>query len=371
MKWAEPSKHFQSRLQFNLSNGSLMVNGLKAGDQGDYSLMVDDRELKIIQLSLFGNLSEALILTTSISLGSTIELTCNVSGDPHQYRWWKDGGEISRLHQLIDGNRTLVILKASRRDCGIYTCVATNPASSIQTDCTLIIPGFLNKDIAIIVLSTISLVFSCVFFFAHVPLKQWKTKSEKAVKRLKRWRRLLNVCDSVSRVVAFSILIHWSWIEGSDLFAVAASCTVLLQLLTWIPLITVQNLDFWCTDCFQKRMDIWKWTVFGLHVIVIVISITFVTLTSDPNYATCDSSLITWRVFFATTIGSAVTFSLYFVVNLCRNKYTSGNIDNGKKQYDGETQESKLTHQVGAAAESLKLNLESVQETSFSDDIPN
>ncbi|XP_051899432.1 immunoglobulin superfamily member 10-like isoform X2 [Pristis pectinata] len=141
MKRAEPSKHFWSRLQFNLSNGSLIVNGLKPGDRGDYSLMVDDHELKITRLSLFSNLSEALILTTSISLGSTIGLTCNVSGDPHQFRWWKDGGEVSRRHQLIDGNRTLVIPNASRRDNGAYVCVATNPVSCIQTHYPLIIPG--------------------------------------------------------------------------------------------------------------------------------------------------------------------------------------------------------------------------------------
>ncbi|XP_051899410.1 uncharacterized protein LOC127585773 isoform X2 [Pristis pectinata] len=282
MKWAEPSEQFKSRLQFIPSNGSLIVNRLEAGDQGAYSFTVDQRELEIIQLLLFDTLMKALILTNSSSIDSTIRLTCNVSGDPHEYQWWKDGGEVSRLHQLIDGNRTLVILKASRYDCGIYTCVATNPVSSIQADYTLIIAGFPPEDVAVITLSIIELVISSAFLIAFVFLHCLKLEGWKAVKNHNYWLLGLLLCNMVSLAAIFIALIFRIGIE-----------------------------------------DIWKWTVFGLHVIVIIISITFLMLMSDPNYRGCDSSFITWRVFFVTMIWCAVTLLLYFVVHWGRKKETS------------------------------------------------
>ncbi|XP_059826758.1 uncharacterized protein LOC132394512 isoform X3 [Hypanus sabinus] len=66
-KWAEPSEQFNSRLQFIQFNGSLMVNRLQAGDQGDYSFTMDSRLLKVISVLVFGlPLVETSIVVTSI-----------------------------------------------------------------------------------------------------------------------------------------------------------------------------------------------------------------------------------------------------------------------------------------------------------------
>ncbi|XP_072888895.1 uncharacterized protein [Hemitrygon akajei] len=209
VRWAEPSEQFKSRLQFNQSNGSLIVNRLDAGDEGAYSFTVDDQERKIIQLLLFEKLVEALILpnSTSLSCGSTIQLICNVSGDPHQYQWRKDGGEISQLYQLTDGNKTLVIMKASRRDCGMYTCVATNPVSSIQTDYTLTIHGFPPEDIAVITLSIIVLMISSLFLIDGVLQHCWKLEFDKVLKNLRSWLPSLFICNVVLLVAIFITLI--------------------------------------------------------------------------------------------------------------------------------------------------------------------
>ncbi|XP_072115187.1 HEPACAM family member 2-like isoform X1 [Mobula birostris] len=158
LKWAEPSVQFRSRLGFIPSNGSLMINGLKAGDQGDYSFTAADRTLKIIQLFLFRPLSEDLIAINTIFIGSTIQLTCKVDGDPLEYQWWKNGVQVSHNDQMIDGNRTLLIQNDAWNERATYVCVASNPVSSVRKDYILTRPDagygsslvILNKKFTVI-----------------------------------------------------------------------------------------------------------------------------------------------------------------------------------------------------------------------------
>ncbi|XP_072889014.1 HEPACAM family member 2-like isoform X6 [Hemitrygon akajei] len=289
-RWAEPSEQFKSRLQFNPSNGSLIVNRLDAGDEGAYSFTVDRQKLKIIQLLLFEKLVEALIFSnsTSLSCGSTIQLICNVSGDPHQYQWRKDGGEISQPYQLTDGNKTLVIMKASRRDCGMYTCVATNPVSSIQTDYTLTIHGFPPEDIAVITLSIIELMISSLFLIDGVLQHCWKLEFDKVLKNLRSWLPSLFICNVVLLVAIFITLICWIGSEDQ----------------------------------------------------------------------VCDSSLVTWRVFFTSMLGCTAFFLLYLLLYQYRNQET-------RQGRHTEVQKLEVTQVVTSDDQSLQL--ESAPHSASSD----
>ncbi|XP_051899705.1 HEPACAM family member 2-like [Pristis pectinata] len=209
----EPNEQFKSRLQFNTSNGSLMVNGLKPSDQGEYTFIVGGRELRTIQLLLFDKLSEPSILTNTRSLGFTVQLTCGVSGDPHEYQWQKDGGEISQHHQLIDGNRTLVIPSASTGDCGMYTCVAFNPVSSIQANYTLILIGLSFEDVVIVAVSTVGLLISSASLLpAAVLLDHWKTLG--ALLGISVYCLSLSICNVAFFVVIYIAFSDWILIKG-------------------------------------------------------------------------------------------------------------------------------------------------------------
>ncbi|XP_072888972.1 uncharacterized protein [Hemitrygon akajei] len=372
-RWAEPSEQFKSRLQFNPSNGSLIVNRLDAGDEGAYSFTVDRQKLKIIQLLLFEKLVEALIFSnsTSLSCGSTIQLICNVSGDPHQYQWRKDGGEISQPYQLTDGNKTLVIMKASRRDCGMYTCVATNPVSSIQTDYTLTIHGFPPEDIAVITLSIIELMISSLFLIDGVLQHCWKLEFDKVLKNLRSWLPSLFICNVVLLVAIFITLICWIGSEGSNLFAVAASCTVPLLLLILFLSPSVSKPVY-----FLKNTEFWKMTCFGLHVVVCITSISFLTLTSNPNYQVCDSSLVTWRVFFTSMLGCTAFFLLYLLLyqslgtglafNIWR-RYIQRNDRNQETRQGRHTEVQKLEVTQVVTSDDQSLQLESAPHSASSD----
>ncbi|XP_048472719.1 uncharacterized protein LOC125487005 [Rhincodon typus] len=139
----EPSvlNKYTGRLEFFPSNGSFILHHLTSSDAGLYTLSINLRDIIIqdVQLWIIDKLSKSSILSNSSFLHSTIMLTCNVSGQPHEYRWQKDGGNISQYHQLVDGSRSVIISNAGKNDCGTYTCIAINPVSSVQAHYTLTI----------------------------------------------------------------------------------------------------------------------------------------------------------------------------------------------------------------------------------------
>ncbi|XP_059826748.1 hemicentin-1-like isoform X4 [Hypanus sabinus] len=192
-KTTEYTEQFESRLKFNTSNGVLTVNGLTPGDQGNYSFIVNEQEMKILQLLIFEKLSNASIFIDSYrSLGFTVQLTCDVDGDANEFQWQKDGGEISQRHRLIDGNMTLVIQYALVSDCGSYTCVAKNPISSIRGNRSIILIG----------------VLGIAFYFLSIA-----------------------VCHTVADVAFLAVVLYWSNAQGLSPLVVVTSSTLITGLL--------------------------------------------------------------------------------------------------------------------------------------------
>ncbi|XP_072921801.1 uncharacterized protein [Hemitrygon akajei] len=210
----EPSDQFKFRLHFNTSNGALTVNGAEHGDQGDYTFIVDGQELRIIQLRLLDELSEGSIFTNIESLGSTVELTCEVFGDLNVYHWQKNGGEISQRHQLTDENRTLVIPSASSEDCGVYTCITTNPVSSIQTNYTLMLRGFSLKDVAMFAVLTAGQVISVPALHSAMLPDQWRWKTLGGRQGDAFYFLILWICNTLSLTALYIALIYWIVVEG-------------------------------------------------------------------------------------------------------------------------------------------------------------
>ncbi|XP_073318222.1 striated muscle preferentially expressed protein kinase [Pagrus major] len=75
--------------------------------------------------------------------GESVTLSCLPAGSPHPgITWMKDRKplEVDDKINLIshpDGRQLLTIMKSSRKDDGVYECVATNPIGTITTSCTL------------------------------------------------------------------------------------------------------------------------------------------------------------------------------------------------------------------------------------------
>nr|XP_046238165.1 striated muscle preferentially expressed protein kinase isoform X3 [Scatophagus argus] len=75
--------------------------------------------------------------------GEPVTLTCLPAGSPHpEVTWMKDRKPLEADDRISliahpDGRQLLMIMKSSRRDDGVYECVATNPIATITTSCTL------------------------------------------------------------------------------------------------------------------------------------------------------------------------------------------------------------------------------------------
>ncbi|XP_032903587.1 uncharacterized protein LOC116990155 [Amblyraja radiata] len=75
----EPSEQFKNRTQFNATNGALMIYGLKASDEGNFTLTVDGKDLKTIQLLVIAKMKEVIGI-----LGSSVLLDPKIKVDPNK-----------------------------------------------------------------------------------------------------------------------------------------------------------------------------------------------------------------------------------------------------------------------------------------------
>ncbi|XP_031707548.1 striated muscle preferentially expressed protein kinase-like isoform X2 [Anarrhichthys ocellatus] len=77
--------------------------------------------------------------------GESVTLSCLPAGSPHpEITWAMDRKPLEvddriNLMSHPDGRQLVMIMKSSRRDAGVYECVATNPIATITTSCTLTI----------------------------------------------------------------------------------------------------------------------------------------------------------------------------------------------------------------------------------------
>ncbi|XP_067865674.1 CD276 antigen homolog isoform X2 [Heterodontus francisci] len=169
---AEPSEQFKSRLYFNVSSGSLMLNSLKASDQGVYTITVHGQQTRNRDLKLIEPLSEPLINVAYVD--TTIELTCRVSAGKVNSILWRKGDEVitnGQHCQLVQKSNKLIISKANKSDCGIYTCTVENPVSKKNNSYSLSIYGLpylhrytMGLSIAALILAAAALICRIISF---------------------------------------------------------------------------------------------------------------------------------------------------------------------------------------------------------------
>ncbi|XP_072892160.1 uncharacterized protein [Hemitrygon akajei] len=234
-------------------------------------------------------LSEASILTNIESLGFTVELTCDVSGDSNVYQWQKNGGEISQRHQLTDENRTLLIPRASSEDCGVYTCITTNPVSSIQTNYTLMLRGFSLKDIITITTLTAGQVIAGPSLHSAMLPDQWRWKTLRGLLGYRFCFLILWICNTLSLTAIYIALIYWFVVEGLSAldFVVIGVMIMGLQLSSFYISGLLYVTEIWELLGGSKMITIW-WklkaicdiVLFNCFIIAWIVSTTIYGLSS-------------------------------------------------------------------------------------------
>ncbi|XP_059826742.1 uncharacterized protein LOC132394505 isoform X2 [Hypanus sabinus] len=283
----------------------------------------------LLVLAVFAKISYKLsavsLRSNSNSLGDTIQLSCNISGYPHQYQWRKDGGRIGPRHQLVNGNRVLVIPGASSADCGTYTCIATNPVSSVQISHSLTIYGIPPVQIIVIMLGTAGLLFFGVNVLGSIAFCTFKSMSEQE----SRWKLYLFLMWMISwhipsLLVIQLALISWSIVEG----------------IVTLPIIILFAVSF----LLLLMPELGKINSGLEHCVSVAVPLSGLLMICLSNYILkekfhqlnkgCHSLTLTWGTFLASTAVIGLIHSVYFAVcHYYRNKAQAGDI----KQLIGET----------------------------------
>ncbi|XP_062904329.1 uncharacterized protein LOC134346702 isoform X3 [Mobula hypostoma] len=315
----KPYEQFRSRLQFNASTGCLLVDRIKPEDQGVYNFVVDERRTTTIELLLFYKLSKIFIRSYSVA-GNTIQLTCEVDGNPHKYEWLKNGGKISQRHWLINESRSLILTDFANV-CRTYTCVASNPISFVQANYTINPPGISDEDSIIIIASITGLVSSLVSYSGFLLLSCLKKKSNQV------FQSLIN-CNILSVVGAFVALISWIVIKGAVFIPVVALCTVSALFLA--------ILKFSCSfnGKFQGKKGSQPFIALS-GFIIIPISITVLKEEIQQNNQSCHTTILTWSIPIALLVSCVIIMSVFFATYCCKY-HRNGNASIEVRQQDTE-----------------------------------
>ncbi|XP_067865671.1 HEPACAM family member 2-like isoform X1 [Heterodontus francisci] len=245
---AEPSEQFKSRLYFNVSSGSLMLNSLKASDQGVYTITVHGQQTRNRDLKLIEPLSEPLINVAYVD--TTIELTCRVSAGKVNSILWRKGDEVitnGQHCQLVQKSNKLIISKANKSDCGIYTCTVENPVSKKNNSYSLSIYGLpylhrytMGLSIAALILAAAALICRIISF-----LPEAKTSCHS----LENLLQVLQFAPMLSLILLIAAFVFWIQVEG------AAGITVFM-LVFLCALLILSILSTLCMmACVRKRLN--------------------------------------------------------------------------------------------------------------------
>ncbi|XP_038138859.1 striated muscle preferentially expressed protein kinase [Cyprinodon tularosa] len=83
--------------------------------------------------------------------GDPVTLSCLPAGSPHPHiTWLKDKKPLEidgRMNMIScpDGRQLLMIMQTTKKDAGVYECVATNPLASVSSSCTISLARLPNR----------------------------------------------------------------------------------------------------------------------------------------------------------------------------------------------------------------------------------
>nr|XP_061799785.1 striated muscle preferentially expressed protein kinase-like [Nerophis lumbriciformis] len=83
--------------------------------------------------------------------GDPVTLSCLPAGSPHPHiTWMKDKKPLeidARMNMIAcpDGRQLLMIMQTTKKDAGVYECVATSPLASISSSCTISLARLPNR----------------------------------------------------------------------------------------------------------------------------------------------------------------------------------------------------------------------------------
>ncbi|XP_072115158.1 uncharacterized protein [Mobula birostris] len=338
-------QNYSGRIIFSAFNGSFAIHNITHEDEGLYQLFTNLRRVAVwtVWMRVVDKLSAVSLRSNSSSLGDPIQLNCTISGYPHWYQWRKDGGGIGPRHQLVNGNSVLIIPGASSADCGMYTCIAMNPVSSVQINYTLTVYGIPPEQIMVIMLGTAGLVFFGVNVLGSAAFLVFEHISVQAEFQGKLYLFLLWMTSwhTPSLVAIQLALISWCIVKGIVTITIIVLFSASLLLLSMPALAKINSGLERCVSVAVPMSGF----------LVICLSNYILKEKFHQLNKGCHSRTLTWGTFLKSTVAIAVIHSVYLLMCYCQNKAQAG--DN--KQLIGEMRDLKAESSHEAESKNAQI----------------
>lgn len=135
-----------------IGTGSLQISTVEDTDAGDFqcraSNIIDSQDAVATLIVLVPPKFIQSPSDTKANIKDDLELMCSIYGKPMPIiQWLKNGDLITpNDYMKIEGNHNLKIFGLMNSDAGMFQCVGTNPAGSVQSAARLEIidQGILN-----------------------------------------------------------------------------------------------------------------------------------------------------------------------------------------------------------------------------------
>ncbi|XP_062904271.1 uncharacterized protein LOC134346687 isoform X5 [Mobula hypostoma] len=217
----EHSEQFKSRLEFSTSNGALTVNGLTPRDEGSYSFIVNEEEMKVLELLIYGiyrrtgkvlvlvSTTVTVLFTLLFIIFSVLVLVSAVSTNDNAAVLLAITGLVLPLMFLFPLVCLFVTLISNtalknRKRLSLYSVIFLF-ITFITMFSWMVITGLTREDILMFTMSVIGLVpyagYAITFLF-------WTWKGFPGIGD-KRWGWFLNICNVVSLICILITFICW------------------------------------------------------------------------------------------------------------------------------------------------------------------
>ncbi|XP_025954953.2 uncharacterized protein LOC112982616 isoform X3 [Dromaius novaehollandiae] len=143
--------HYEGRVQFHTSNGSLELRNAQVNDSGTYMVTVNLKKnlVREILLLVIDPVSKPGLQTDSKLADTPIQLSCAVEHlATVKDVVWKKNGQLLRPnghYMFSEDFRVLQIQNGQKSDCGSYSCNVSNEVSWDEASLDLIIDGIMSR----------------------------------------------------------------------------------------------------------------------------------------------------------------------------------------------------------------------------------
>ncbi|KAG7237129.1 hypothetical protein INR49_032776 [Caranx melampygus] len=139
-----PESPLKDRVSFSpsppvLTSPSIKIRDVKKTDEGNYicafATLAGNIE-NISNLEMLEKIVDASVTpsTNQTVEGNSVNLTCEAAGSVFTRKWMKNGAELTESDNMMFYNesRVLIFLSLKKTDSGQYSCIISNPLSSVK-----------------------------------------------------------------------------------------------------------------------------------------------------------------------------------------------------------------------------------------------